>query len=160
MLGKARKSRVSFSIMSSLSPANTATETKPVAHPPRRLHSVEKKRRIVEETLQPHASVARVAQAHGVNANQVFYWRKQYQQGLLGTAPSPAALLPVQISDPVCSESVLSLGTRSEPSVPALPREETVLTGTIHLELAQAKLCIQGAADPSCLRMVLDRLLG
>ncbi len=29
------------------------------------------KRRIVEETLQPGASVAQVARAHGVNANQV-----------------------------------------------------------------------------------------
>lgn len=37
------------------------------------MHPVDKKRRIVEETFRPHASVARIAQAHGVNANQVFY---------------------------------------------------------------------------------------
>jgi transposase-like protein len=39
--------------------------------------------RIVEQTLKPGASVARVALAHGVNANQVFSWRRRYRQGLL-----------------------------------------------------------------------------
>jgi transposase len=48
---------------------------------PRRLRRIEEKRQIVEETLQPGASVAMVAQAHGVNANLVFGWRKLYQKG-------------------------------------------------------------------------------
>ena len=41
------------------------------------------KRRIVEQTLEPDASETKVARAHGVNANQVFAWRRQYRQGLL-----------------------------------------------------------------------------
>ena len=41
----------------------------------RRRRSAEEKRRIVEETLEAGASVARVARRHEVNANQVFYWR-------------------------------------------------------------------------------------
>ncbi len=49
----------------------------------RQRRSAELKRQIVEETLAPGASVARVARAHGVNANQVFAWRRQYQRGLL-----------------------------------------------------------------------------
>ena len=44
---------------------------------------MEEKRRIVEEAIQPGASVARVARAHGVNANQLFTWRRLYQQGQL-----------------------------------------------------------------------------
>lgn len=47
--------------------------------------SAEERRRIVEETLVPGTSVAIVARAHGVNANQVFGWRKLYQAGLLGS---------------------------------------------------------------------------
>jgi len=39
----------------------------------RRRRAVEEKRRIVEETLEAGASVARVARRHAVNANQVFY---------------------------------------------------------------------------------------
>ena len=40
-------------------------------HRVRRYRSVAEKRRIVELTLEPGASVARVARANGVNANQV-----------------------------------------------------------------------------------------
>jgi len=40
--------------------------------PRRRFRTVEEKRRMVEEALQPGVSVARVARAHGVNANQLF----------------------------------------------------------------------------------------
>ena len=35
--------------------------------------------RAIELTLLPGASVARVAQAEGVNANQVFWWRRAYR---------------------------------------------------------------------------------
>jgi len=125
------------------------------------MHTVEKKRRIVEETFRPHASVARIAQAHGVNANQVFYWRKQYQQGLLGTTPPKAALLPVQITDLVLPESMSPASEKSPAQSSVLPRPETPpKTGTIHVELAKAKLCLQGTIDPALLRMILDCLLG
>ncbi len=60
----------------------------------RQKRSVEEKRRIVEETLEVGASVARVARRHAVNANQVFYWRKKYREGRLGKTP-PSKLLPV-----------------------------------------------------------------
>lgn len=50
---------------------------------PRRLQRrpIQMKRWIVEQTLVPGASVAKVARRHGVNANQVFGWRKQYREG-------------------------------------------------------------------------------
>lgn len=124
------------------------------------MHSVEKKRRIVEETFRLHASVARIAQAHGVNANQVFYWRKQYQQGLLGTTPPKAALLPVQITDLVLPEPLSTAAEKSEARVVVPPHTDTQPTGTLHLELAKAKLCIQGTIDPASLRIILDCLLG
>ena len=146
--------------MSSPASILTNADTEPARKPSPRFHPIEKKRRIVEESLRPHASVARVARTHGVNANQVFYWRKQYQQGLLGPAPPSAALLPVQITDLVSSEPASAPAVKSETPVSCPPRAETVPTGTIHLELTKAKLCIQGAADPTCLRTVLDRLLG
>ena len=64
----------------------------------RRWRSLEEKRRIVEETLESGASVARVARRHAVNANQVFYWRKKYREGRLGKGRS-SNLLPVAVSD-------------------------------------------------------------
>ena len=47
-------------------------------------------------TMAPGASVAEVARAHGVNANQVFKWRRAFERGEL--MESCAALIPVTIS--------------------------------------------------------------
>ena len=66
----------------------------------RRRWPVEEKCRIVEQTLKPGASVARVALAHGVNANQVFSWRRQYRQGLLGKRNAGPVNLDLALTDP------------------------------------------------------------
>jgi len=68
----------------------------------RRMRTLTEKRGIVEETLQPGASVATVARRHEVNANLVFGWRRLYQQGLLepDAVINAPRLLPVQISAP------------------------------------------------------------
>jgi transposase-like protein len=63
----------------------------------RRRWSVEEKRRIVEKTLVKGASVARVARAHGVNANQVFRWRRLYEKRQLGDRSMK--LLPARVTD-------------------------------------------------------------
>ena len=68
---------------------------------PHRRHSAAFKLGLVEQTLQPGASVARIARDHGVNANQVFGWRKLYREGLIGTPiDALAAMLPVTIVAP------------------------------------------------------------
>ena len=54
---------------------------------PYRHHPLAQKRAIVEETLQPGASVAQIARKHGVNANQVFLWRKIYREQHFGFKP-------------------------------------------------------------------------
>jgi transposase len=46
--------------------------------------SAVEKRRIVEQTLEPGSSVARVAQAHGVNPNVIFHWRREFRDGKFG----------------------------------------------------------------------------
>ena len=63
----------------------------------RRHRSKEERRRIVEESLVPGASVAVIARTHGVNANQVFQWRKLYREGRLDVGLSP--LLPVRVTE-------------------------------------------------------------
>src|SRR5258708_37837400 len=80
----------------------------------RQRRSVEEKRRIVEETLEAGASVARVARRHAVNANQVFYWRKKYREGRLGESQF-SKLLPVTLSDISSSKSGRA-GRASSPS--------------------------------------------
>jgi hypothetical protein len=43
---------------------------------------------MVEGALASGESVAIMARRYGVNANQLFHWRKLYQAGLLGTVPA------------------------------------------------------------------------
>ena len=58
----------------------------------RKRWSVTEKRRIVELTLEPGASVAPVAQAAGVNANQVFQWQRAFHNADLLSGGSTALL--------------------------------------------------------------------
>jgi transposase len=125
---------------------NTSHKTLPAVK--RQYRSAELKRQIVEETLLPGASVARVARAHGVNANQVFAWRRQYhQRGLLGggngTTPG---LLAVRIA---------AAGAAIKGAPPECPRR-----GVIQLELPQGQLRVTGYVDQEALRIVLGALLG
>jgi transposase len=116
------------------------------SRPKRQQRTVEEKRRIVEETLVEGASVARVARAHGVNANQVFGWRRLYLAGRLGGSGA-IKLLPVHVN-----ESSPSLAPRSEGYC------STSLSGTIHIELRHAQVRIEGSADPGLLRVLLECL--
>lgn len=121
--------------------------------PKRRRRSILERRRIVEETFAPGASVSRVARSHGVNANQVFNWRRLYQRGLLGGATASAALVPVTVSDPAPA-------ALASPSAASSSAVGSASGGTIHLQLPKGRLRIEGAADPASLRVVLECLLG
>jgi transposase len=60
----------------------------------RRRRSVGKKLAIVRETFEPGASVSGVARRHQVNANQVFAWRKLYQDGSLSAVSAGEQVVP------------------------------------------------------------------
>jgi transposase len=142
------------------SSSTVAVEPACAAAPKRRRRSIEERRRIVEETYQPKASVARVARSHGVNANQVFYWRRLYQRGLLGgQAAATATLVPVTVADAVPVVKLAS--TRQSAAEHSSPvAAPSVSVGVIHLDLPKGRLRIQGPADPGSLRVVLESLLG
>lgn len=123
----------------------------------RQRRSLELKRRIVEETLVMGASVARVARAHSVNANQVFYWRRLYEQGRLGAPGANASrLLPVSVAETASSE--LPEFALKPPALSS--RDKIVKAGSIQLELRKARLRIEGNVDPAVLRLVLQSVLG
>ena len=118
-----------------------------------RVHrSMAEKRRIVELVLQPGVSVARVAQAEGVNANQVFKWRREYRNGRLVEAEkSTPSLLPVVVSATSFEAGIaLSAPVCPEPAAP---------TGGIHIEFpGRATISIELGADGSLLRTILESL--
>lgn len=47
----------------------------------RRRWTAEEKLTLVRQTLMPGQSVSVVAREHGINASQLFGWRKRYQEG-------------------------------------------------------------------------------
>jgi transposase len=60
----------------------------------RRRRSVQERGSIVQETMEPGATVSAVARRHGVNPNQVFAWHKQYQDGSLAAVRAREAVVP------------------------------------------------------------------
>ncbi|HUZ95540.1 MAG TPA: transposase [Edaphobacter sp.] len=115
----------------------------------RRWRSVAEKQRIVEQTMEPGASVALVARAHGVNANQVFAWRRAFKSGELAEPVVPTtALLPVTVSAP-CEEEI------REPAA----KQQQATVGAIHIELpGRAMISVERGADLTLVRSILESL--
>jgi|SRR5579863_8338999 len=121
----------------------------------RQHRSIAEKRQIVEETLIEGASVARIARAHGVNANQVFGWRRLYLSGRLGEQKPTMKLLPVRVSESLPPVTTHASGEVSTSIEVANPKP---IPGTIHIKLRQAQLRIEGSADPELVRVLLECL--
>jgi transposase len=106
--------------------------------------SVAEKRRIVEQTLEPGASVARVAQAHGVNPNVVFHWRREFRDGKL----AEPGLVPVVVT---CDEPA-SDAPRGD-----APRGDAPATIRVDLP-GGAVVLIEGSADPALVEAIVRGL--
>ena len=124
----------------------------------RRYWTTEEKRRIVELTLSSSLSVASLARQHGVNANQVFYWRKLYQAGQLGgesAADAPSLrLLPVSVGTEEPSEAEASETARDT-------HESAEAPLTMNIEFpGGALVSLVGAVDAEIVRAVLESLRG
>jgi transposase len=115
----------------------------------RQYRSLDEKQRIVGEALAEGASVARVARAHGVNANLVFNWCRLYRAGRLRRR-SEAKLLPVRVSGESCTPPAAS---RTEPG--GLLASSA---GMIHIQLQHAQVRVESGASPVLLRVLLECL--
>ncbi len=97
----------------------------------------------MEETLQPGASVAVIARSHGVNANQVFHWRKLYREGRLELDAAAAPLLPVRVTE--------TLSIEQSPA--------QLYAGSIVVEWGRARIRVEGLVDAESLRVILERVV-
>src|SRR5215467_3997111 len=124
------------------------TYTQPAATK-RQFRSLETKLQIVQEALAEGASVARVARAHGVNANLVFNWCRLYRAGRLGRR-NEAKLLPVRVAE------------ETSTAAPALLSDPGGLLGSsagaIHIQLQHAQVHVESGANPVLLRVLLECL--
>jgi transposase len=128
-----------------------AAEEVGTGRPIRRWRTLSEKRRIAELTFAPGASVAVVARANGVNANQVFKWRRLLQRGELNEpATASTSLLPVMLSSP---------GELADARSHVVPGGQPTSSGSIHIEIpGKAMISVESGADPSLLRSILESL--
>jgi transposase len=116
---------------------------------PRRKYTLGEKRAMVEETRRRGASVAEVAQRHGVNANLLFGWRRLHLQGALcePSAEGAVTLLPVKVTAPTLL-----------PEEPG-PLKPVSTTGAIEIEYAGGqRVRIRGRVDRAMLAHVMAML--
>jgi transposase len=86
-----------------------------------------------------------VARANDVNANQLFAWRKRYREGELELSAEKPSMLPVRLQTGIIATSAAKpLAAKS---------------GLIDIDLGHARVRIEGAADPACVKAALEGLL-
>ena len=108
----------------------------------RRSWTGNEKRQIVEESLEPGASIAEVARRHDLNANQLFTWRRQL--GIQSSALDiPTSILPVTI----------------EPKTPMPENGGSVTTSQMEIVLAEGdRIIVWSDVEVAALSRVLKAL--
>jgi transposase len=121
----------------------------------RRSWSADAKKRIVEETLQPGASVSTVARRHDINANLLFTWRRQIGGGL--AARDAVTLVPAVITTAGASSARQPRGQGHADGIDRVPpramlgRMEIVLVGG-------ARIIVDENVDAAALARVIGVL--
>ena len=108
----------------------------------RRSWTIEEKRRIIEESLEPGASIAKVARRYNMNANQLCTWRRYY-----GVQPATmqalASILPVTV----------------EPEVQSTTTDVSTTTSQMEIVLAEGdRIIVWSDVEMAALSRVLKTL--
>jgi transposase len=115
----------------------------------RRRWSDADKQRILQETLEPGATVARVAKRHRIGTGAICTWRHQALAGALG------GFLPVTVAENLDASPELT--TRPE----ELERRSADRHGIIEINLSNGtRLRVDNTVDGAALRRVLAALEG
>src|SRR5579862_2012015 len=119
----------------------------------RRTYTAAYKLDVVSQCSEPGVSVAKVAMAHGINANLVRRWIVRHRRAASdGTPELAATLLPVVVEAPMRQESA-----NGQAKVAATRRHRCV-AGSIEIELSGARIHLHGGVDVSALTAVIDVL--
>jgi len=126
----------------------------------RRPWSTEEKARILAESFQPGAKVADVARRHGMNRSLLWNWR--YEARKRG-ADGERTFVPIRVMDAVAPipscEPVKRQPSAGCGLVSAVEDDSAgAVTGTIEIEMGEARVRVNGAVDAAALRLVLSHL--
>jgi transposase len=107
----------------------------------RRRFSAQFKRELVEQALRPDVSLAAVAQANGININQLARWRRLHLQD-----QTPVALVPVRL-------------TQALPTATPTPITTAAAIGEIEWRHGDTRLVVRGSVDATVLRAIIAQTL-
>jgi len=121
------------------------------ARPPRRRHTAQFKRDLVERCLQPGASVSGIALESGINTNVLFRWRREHLRAaarMQSHGAAQAVLLPVQVAAPSAPTAKQEAVSSCSPTP----------TGVIEIDIGGARVRLRGSVDEANVRCVLHTL--
>lgn len=126
----------------------------------RRRWTAEEKARILADSFQPGAKVSEVALRHGVNRGLLWTWRRQARKHVAGGQP---AFVPVRVVDEATARPKSSAAEQHEDaSLAASARREDTreepASGSIDIDIGDARVRVRGAVDAAVLRQVLTHL--
>lgn len=111
---------------------------------------------LVQQSLQPGASVARLAREHGINDNLLFTWRQRYRH-LVDSPADDGSGSPVVIDDnivPVVLESTPSLLSTISPA----PLSAPVPGQVCEIIIGRTRLKLSGSLTPAMLATLVREL--
>ena len=115
--------------------------------------------RILAESFQPGAKVADVARRHGMNRSLLWNWRHEARKR--GT-DGERTFVPIRVMDAV--DGMPSCDALEVPTTagcgPVLAEDGSAgaVTGTIEIEMGEARVRVSGVVDAAALRQVLSHL--
>jgi transposase len=125
----------------------------------RRRWSEEEKLQLVEEACRPGNSVSEVARRRGINASQLFGWRRQaLAKGLitdhrpdLNIAPA-LTFAPVEVAKPAITDT-------EDAVPPARRRKATRTSGRVEIELNSGdRVRVEGCVDAGLVMRIVSAL--
>ena len=117
----------------------------------RRRWSQDEKERLVAASLEPGATVSKVARMAGLHVSQLFRWRKELCKH---SETSIAPLVPVEIGPSVPPRAA------AEAPLTTAPGRRRRSQGIIEIDLSSGhRIRVDGEVDGDALRRILDALV-
>jgi transposase len=126
----------------------------------RRRWSEEEKLQLVEEACRPGHSVSQVARARGINASQLFAWRRQaLANGLITDNRSEPSAGPALTFAPVTVAAEEATADASEEKRPARRQKVPRGSAIIEIELKSGdRVRVEGSADAALVARIVAAL--
>jgi transposase len=113
------------------------------------------KRRLVEQSLEPGASVALIARSNDINANLLFKWRRRYLAGEYGLPTLPESAQPRQEPE---VPSLLPVHIDTQRAEHTSPLTAPSSENFCEIEFDRARLRVRGNVSPDMLRLLIREL--